>query len=291
MRSTPKNRPNFEYIVNGKSSKYSLDSSIQNLADDKLYIGKKFTNQEFFNGEIAEILIYDRVLSDKDITLMSAYLDNKWQLGYGLTQLNTNNDETQRNLRTYTISYQSNIAETRVKYPLHQNYLLTMRFRSKVVGNSPNKKAAGNSIFKLTDASDIFKLNDHSCHINSNGHLEYNIMQRGNAILNQQLVNDGNWHSVTLLKAGSKLGYIIDGKRGEYLFKSMSPAKNAIFRLGNFPHSGPFKGEIKYFAYWMEKAKDINRARDALFHPKRLDHIYTEDELKSFNPSLLKVSQ
>lgn len=52
-----------------------------------LLIGMNYQHNYGFNGDIAEVLIYDRALTTLEITAVNTYLDNKYALGLGLTSV------------------------------------------------------------------------------------------------------------------------------------------------------------------------------------------------------------
>lgn len=47
-------------------------------------LGKSFWNEGMFQGEIAEVIVYDRALSDEERAVVETYLDGKYGLGLGL---------------------------------------------------------------------------------------------------------------------------------------------------------------------------------------------------------------
>jgi beta-fructofuranosidase len=58
-----------------------IDGSRQNTGDDKFRIGAKITSdQEYLSGDIAEILIYERVLEFEEVTALNEHLGEKWDL-------------------------------------------------------------------------------------------------------------------------------------------------------------------------------------------------------------------
>ena len=66
------------------NTEYTKNNSGLNIGTDGAKIGKKQTsNSEYFDGDIAEILVYDSALSDSDRALVRDYLDQKYALnGY-----------------------------------------------------------------------------------------------------------------------------------------------------------------------------------------------------------------
>jgi beta-fructofuranosidase len=58
-----------------------IDASRQNTGNDKFRVGAKITNdQECLSGDIAEILVYERVLEFEEVTALNEYLGEKWDL-------------------------------------------------------------------------------------------------------------------------------------------------------------------------------------------------------------------
>ena len=63
------------------SSDGRIDADKQNTAAEAFYVGAKANLSEFLEGDIAEILIYDRTLSDEETSQTLTALQAKWELG------------------------------------------------------------------------------------------------------------------------------------------------------------------------------------------------------------------
>jgi sucrose-6-phosphate hydrolase SacC (GH32 family) len=61
----------------------SLDVKRQNVGADCFRIGAKADGTEFLDGDIAEVVVYNRALSDEEATNVVAGLQAKWKLGEG----------------------------------------------------------------------------------------------------------------------------------------------------------------------------------------------------------------
>jgi len=60
-----------------------IDAKKQNVGADVFRIGAKADGTEFLDGDIAEVVVYDRALSDDDMKSAVAALQAKWKLGDG----------------------------------------------------------------------------------------------------------------------------------------------------------------------------------------------------------------
>lgn len=65
--------------LTGEAEK-QIDASIQRVGSDAFYVGAKTGTAEFLNGDIAEVLAYDRTLSAAETRQLLNHLANKWNL-------------------------------------------------------------------------------------------------------------------------------------------------------------------------------------------------------------------
>lgn len=56
----------------------TIDINKENLGKDGFYVGAKRNKSEYFEGDIAEILIYDRTLTDAETVSALSFLQTKW---------------------------------------------------------------------------------------------------------------------------------------------------------------------------------------------------------------------
>ena len=57
-----------------------IDIARQNTSDDAFFVGSKSGQSEFLNGNVAEIVVYDRTLTDEETKDAQDYLQAKWNL-------------------------------------------------------------------------------------------------------------------------------------------------------------------------------------------------------------------
>jgi len=62
---------------NGQAEK-NIDIKLQNICDDAFYIGSKSGTSEFLNGQVAEILVYDRPLTEDETKKLISGLLSRW---------------------------------------------------------------------------------------------------------------------------------------------------------------------------------------------------------------------
>ena len=65
-------------LHNGALKTGRINAAIQNVGADKLRIGGKISGGELLRGAIAEVLVYDRALSDAQLRAVSSDLSRKW---------------------------------------------------------------------------------------------------------------------------------------------------------------------------------------------------------------------
>lgn len=65
---------------NGEKVEGRIDIAKHDLGDEGFRIGAKRNGSEFLNGDIAEILVYDRVLSQGERLALEKHLSDKWSL-------------------------------------------------------------------------------------------------------------------------------------------------------------------------------------------------------------------
>lgn len=66
----------------------SINIATQNVGTAGLCVGAKYVNKaERLNGEIAEIIVFDRILSDTDRNAVLYYLQQKWEVECGVQDL------------------------------------------------------------------------------------------------------------------------------------------------------------------------------------------------------------
>jgi len=63
-----------------------IDAKRQNVGADTFRIGAKADGTEFLDGDIAEVVVYDRALSDDEMKNSVAALQTKWKLGDGKSE-------------------------------------------------------------------------------------------------------------------------------------------------------------------------------------------------------------
>jgi len=66
---------------NGQKSSGNIDRGKQNIGNALFRVGAKHNDTEFLEGDIAEILVHDRVLSEEERAAMESGLRRKWGLG------------------------------------------------------------------------------------------------------------------------------------------------------------------------------------------------------------------
>lgn len=66
---------------NGRSATGPIDIRKQEVGDRLSRVGAKHDDSEFFQGDLAELLVYDRVLDDEERTLLERHLAAKYRLG------------------------------------------------------------------------------------------------------------------------------------------------------------------------------------------------------------------
>ena len=66
---------------NGRRSSGKIDPGKQGVGGALFRVGAKHDNREFLEGDIAEIVVYDRVVSEPERTAIEGYLAKKWGLG------------------------------------------------------------------------------------------------------------------------------------------------------------------------------------------------------------------
>ena len=64
---------------NGQAER-KIDAQCQNVGDSAFYVGSKTGNAEFLEGDVAEILVYNRPLTDDETRLIIHGLQSKWGL-------------------------------------------------------------------------------------------------------------------------------------------------------------------------------------------------------------------
>ncbi|MBN2477147.1 MAG: hypothetical protein JXB62_21245 [Pirellulales bacterium] len=63
-----------------RQAERSIDIAREDIADDAFYVGSKAGTAEFLDGDVAEILVYDRPLSDDETQRLIPALLSKWHL-------------------------------------------------------------------------------------------------------------------------------------------------------------------------------------------------------------------
>jgi hypothetical protein len=73
-------RGNVALFHNGSQTAGRINASIQNVGDAGFRIGAKRTDCEFLDGDIAEILVFQRIVSDRERIAIERHLAAKWRL-------------------------------------------------------------------------------------------------------------------------------------------------------------------------------------------------------------------
>ena len=72
-----------EYINGNKSDSVALKANINTASLNELVIGARYSHSDRFKGQIAEVLIYDKAISNDDRIKIEKYLSDKWAVDFG----------------------------------------------------------------------------------------------------------------------------------------------------------------------------------------------------------------
>jgi len=76
-------------LHNGSEASGDVSAEIQSVGDSVFRVGAKHNDEEWLEGEIAEVLVYDRTLSAEERRSVHAAIAGKWGLGKGSGQVPT----------------------------------------------------------------------------------------------------------------------------------------------------------------------------------------------------------